>query len=197
MSHSSYRRLALVLPLAALLAGCGTGNSKDEETSSSSSQPAASASSETSKSTASSQNQGETPATRWSADKNQKLSAFMEVWQNGMGQTYSGTYDGQTPNHYGFKFPEALTSGRIRINNDLTAVKWTTTGEEQANWQAVAVATGHPNDRPDMLITYIFAIHNGVPTVLVTQTNNGHDLFFSPTTNPNLQDGFTSIVAGG
>jgi len=49
--------------------------------------------------------------TLWNSAKEKQLSAFMKTWQTQMGQTYEGTYDGQNPDHLGFVFPKAITSG--------------------------------------------------------------------------------------
>lgn len=136
-------------------------------------------------------------STPWSQEKNQQLSTFMKEWQQRMGQSYLGTYDGHIANQYGFKFPEAIKNGDIKgkvlLNDQKVDLTWSTDGNNGSSYQIVAAATTEKIKIMGM-ITYLFAIHNGKPEVYYTKTNNGGILYFYNTENQELQIGFSKIV---
>lgn len=137
--------------------------------------------------------------TVWNATKRQQLATFMHGWQRKMGQNYQGTYDGQVPNHLGFKFPAAIKNGslngRLKWGSQKISVSWSTTGTSSAAYQVLEVATGgKPNE--EWPTTYLFCLHQQRPVVLMTQTTNGDTLYVQDTQNAALQSGFAGIVTG-
>jgi len=137
--------------------------------------------------------------TLWNATKTQQLSAFMKQWQTAMGQTYQGTYDGANPNHLGFVFPYAITSGemadRVSLGNQPVNLTWSTNGENGQAYQVVAVATGNKT-KLGFPTTYLFCLHNQQPVVYMSQTTNGNIFYIQSTQNAELQAGFANIVNG-
>lgn len=133
----------------------------------------------------------------WNATKQAELSSFMAQWQAKMHQQYQGTYDSQTVDHLGIKFPEQIQNGelqgKIEINGAITDVVWDADGKTQGDYQAVAVASG---TIPGQMYptTYLFMINHGQPIVYMTKTTNGNVLSFTPTANTELQAGFENVV---
>ncbi|WP_225425633.1 DUF4767 domain-containing protein [Lactiplantibacillus plajomi] len=137
-------------------------------------------------------------ATRWNATKRRQLAKFMHAWQQRMGQTYVGTYDGERSDHYGFVFPKAIKSGqldgRLVWVNQRIRFRWSEDGEQSAPFQVVEAAT--MDNQHGFLTTYFFCLHNQRPVVFVTGTTNGDDLYVSDSQNSELQAGFAKIVTG-
>lgn len=133
----------------------------------------------------------------WTVAKQADLSTFMAQWQAKMHQQYQGTYDSQTVDHLGIKFPEQIQNGelqgKIELNGTMANVVWDADGKTPGDYQAVAVASGtilgqmYPT-------TYLFMLDHGQPIVYITKTTNGNILSFTPTANTELQAGFESIV---
>ncbi|BDR56593.1 DUF4767 domain-containing protein [Xylocopilactobacillus apis] len=145
--------------------------------------------SNTSSNSTTNQTTAKKPTASWSQEKNQKLSAFMKQWQTKMGQSYQGTYDGKIADHYGYKFPQTVTSGQINGHVDIddrpVNLTWSTNGNNGAEYQIVAAAT---KDSQNMdRITYLFAIHNGTPEAYYTKTTNGDIVYFLTTRMQNLK----------
>jgi len=138
--------------------------------------------------------------TLWNASKEKQLSAFMKSWQAKMGQTYQGTYDGKQPNHLGYIFPKAITSGemnnRVSWGNQPVDLSWSTNGENGKEFQIVAVATGGKDGGESFPTSYLFCLHNQRPVVFMSQTTNGDTFYIQDTQNAELQAGFAKIVTG-
>ncbi|CAM4290518.1 DUF4767 domain-containing protein [Weissella hellenica] len=133
----------------------------------------------------------------WNATKQAELSSFMAQWQAKMHQQYQGTYDSQSVEHLGIKFPEQIQNGelqgRIELNGAITNVVWDADGKTPGDYQAVAVASG---TIPGQMYptTYLFMLNHGQPIVYMTKTTNGNILSFTPTANTELQAGFENVV---
>ncbi len=138
--------------------------------------------------------------TLWNASKEKQLSAFMKSWQAKMGQTYQGTYDGKQPNHLGYIFPKAITSGemnnRVSWGNQPVDLSWSTNGENGKEFQIVAAATGGKDGGESFPTSYLFCLHNQRPVVFMSQTTNGDTFYIQDTQNAELQAGFAKIVTG-
>lgn len=138
-------------------------------------------------------------STLWNTSKEKQLSAFMASWQTKMGQTYQGTYDGKQPNHLGYIFPKAITSGemnnRVSWGNQPIDLSWSTNGENGKEFQIVAVATGGKGGE-GFPTSYLFCLHNQRPVVFMSQTTNGDTFYIQDTQNAELQAGFAKIVTG-
>ncbi|BDR56586.1 DUF4767 domain-containing protein [Xylocopilactobacillus apis] len=194
----------LILLCTMLVTGCSHKSESSEEVKSSSSSHIQKSKkkpikvSESSKSEETSSNSEFTSSVSWTKDKNKELSEFMHSWQKEMGQSYLGTYDGQNPNHYGFIFPEGLSSGQLKGKTNWgekpIEFEWSPDGNSKAEYQVVAVATAKV--QMQRCITYFFTIHKDHPIVFVTQTTNGDTLYFYDSQNVNLQAGFAKIVTG-
>ena len=140
-----------------------------------------------------------TATTLWNASKEKQLSIFMQSWQTKMGQTYEGTYDGKQPDHLGYIFPKAITSGemnnRVSWGNQPVDLSWSTNGENGKAFQIVAVATGNKNGN-GYPTSYLFCLHNQRPVVFMSETTNGDTFYIQDTQNAELQAGFAKIVTG-
>ncbi|MCO0832678.1 DUF4767 domain-containing protein [Fructobacillus sp. W13] len=131
----------------------------------------------------------------WSNKKNEDLSSFMSSWQKKMKQEYVGTYDGKEPNYYGILLPEELESGRLKnqliFDGKQKNVSWNPSANEQDGLNIVAVAAQSSQGMKNIL--YFFAIENNQPTVYVSTTNNGGQLYFEKSQNADLQKNFGKI----
>ena len=89
--------------------------SKSDDTAAKSSKKATTKKDDSEKEKASSEQKkdSEKVAAQWSEDQTKKLADYMGVWQNAVGQTFVGTYNGDTPKHLTYKFPEALKEGKL------------------------------------------------------------------------------------
>lgn len=154
-------------------------------------------SSEKKKSSSEKKKTPEKVAAQWSDSQMKELADYMGVWQQAVGQTYVGTYDGGTPQHLTYKFPEALQKGKLdghlKLDNKDVSFTWSPKADKKADYQVVAVATGS-RQGSDAPTTYLFVIHDGQGTVYATETASGEDLTLSPTQNADLQNNFASIV---
>lgn len=154
-------------------------------------------SSEKKKSSSEKKKTPEKVAAQWSDSQMKELADYMGVWQQAVGQTYVGTYDGGTPQHLTYKFPEALQKGKLdghlKLDNKDVSFTWSPKADKKADYQVVAVATGS-RQGSDVPTTYFFVIHDGQGTVYATETASGEDLTLSPTQNADLQNNFASIV---
>lgn len=154
-------------------------------------------SSEKKKSSSEKKKTPEKVAAQWSDSQMKELADYMGVWQQAVGQTYVGTYDGGTPQHLTYKFPEALQKGKLdghlKLDNKDVSFTWSPKADKKADYQVVAVATGS-RQGSDTPTTYFFVIHDGQGTVYATETASGEDLTLSPTQNADLQNNFASIV---
>ncbi|WPQ68217.1 DUF4767 domain-containing protein [Weissella paramesenteroides] len=154
-------------------------------------------SSEKKKSSSEKKKTSEKVAAQWSDSQMKELADYMGVWQQAVGQTYVGTYDGGTPQHLTYKFPEALQKGKLdghlKLDNKDVSFTWSPKADKKADYQVVAVATGS-RQGSDAPTTYFFVIHDGQGTVYATETASGEDLTLSQTQNADLQNNFASIV---
>lgn len=174
--------------------------SKTDDTAAKSSKKAATKKDDSEKEKASSKQKkdSEKVAAQWSEDQTKKLADYMGVWQNAVGQTFVGTYNGDTPKHLSYKFPEALKEGKldghIKLDNEDVKFTWSAKADKKADYQVVAVATGsrQGSDKPT---SYFFVIHDGQGVVYATETADGNDLELTKTQNADLQNNFASIVS--
>ncbi len=173
--------------------------SKSDDTAAKSSKKATTKKDDSEKEKASSKQKkdSEKVAAQWSEDQTKKLADYMGVWQNAIGQTFVGTYNGDTPEHLTYKFPEALKEGKldghIKLDNDDVKFTWSAKADKKADYQVVAVATGsrRGSDKPT---SYFFVIHDGQGVVYATETADGDDLELTKTQNADLQNNFAGIV---
>ncbi|AVK64694.1 DUF4767 domain-containing protein [Lactobacillus sp. CBA3606] len=184
-----------------LLTGCATKNSQQAAKSASSSVTTVKkTTTKTSQSVGKSATGAKKVAsTLWNTTKASALSTFMHHWQATMGQTYQGTYDGANPDHLGYIFPKAITSGelagRVSWGNQPIELTWSQDGENGKSFQIVAVATG---GKPKTMFptSYLFCLHNQRPVVFMSRTTNGDTFYLQDTQNSALQAGFAEIVTG-
>lgn len=173
--------------------------SKSDDTAAKSSKKATTKKDDSEKEKASSKQKkdSEKVAAQWSEDQTKKLADYMGVWQNAIGQTFVGTYNGDTPEHLTYKFPEALKEGKldghIKLDNEDVKFTWSAKADKKADYQVVAVATGsrRGSDKPT---SYFFVIHDGQGAVYATETADGDDLELTKTQNADLQNNFAGIV---
>lgn len=173
--------------------------SKSDDTAAKSSKKATTKKDDSEKEKASSKQKkdSEKVAAQWSEDQTKKLADYMGVWQNAIGQTFVGTYNGDTPEHLTYKFPEALKEGKldghIKLDNEDVKFTWSAKADKKADYQVVAVATGsrRGSDKPT---SYFFVIHDGQGVVYATETADGDDLELTKTQNADLQSNFAGIV---
>ncbi|AVK62075.1 DUF4767 domain-containing protein [Lactobacillus sp. CBA3605] len=198
----------LMLVVVSLLSGCAARPNQAVPKVSSSQSTAATNSRPTSKKVASKKSSSAVVAssssemeanTLWNQTKTQRLAKFMHQWEVEMGQSYTGTYDGDHPDHLGFVFPTTITTGqlkdRVKWGQRAINLTWSKNGENGAEFQVVAVATGG-KATAEWPTTYFFCLHHQRPVVFMTQTTNGDDLYLKDTQNSALQAGFTEIVTG-
>ena len=174
--------------------------SKSDDTAAKSSKKATTKKDDSEKEKASSKQKkdSEKVAAQWSEDQTKKLADYMGVWQNAVGQTFVGTYNGDTPEHLTYKFPEALKEGKLdghtKLDNEDVKFTWSAKADKKADYQVVAVATGsrQGSDKPT---SYFFVIHDGQGVVYATETADGDNLELTKTQNADLQNNFASIVS--
>lgn len=135
----------------------------------------------------------------WRIEKQKELSTFMQSWQSQMNQKFDGTYDNKTPDLYGVKFPEALTSGKynnhIKFDNMNVTPTWSPDGSGDAPIKVVAAAAGNVGAQGTFnRALYLFVIQNNQPKVYVSRTTNGDDLIFTETQNDAIKNGFEQVV---
>lgn len=134
----------------------------------------------------------------WSTAKTSDLASFMSSWQETMNQSYSGTYDGYNVDVDNISFPADIKNGnykgKLTINGDEVALKWTTKANTDEEYQVVAASVyKHEEDGATKTITYLYVFHNGEPDVLVSQDSNSVYNFTS-SENQTLQNGFAQIA---
>lgn len=185
-----------------MLAGCQPNNAKPG---SSASGKARSSQSAVKKAPANKQ-KTESETKLWSAQKTKALSAFMHEWiktSQRANWTWQATYDGEKPNHFGSVYPDDIQNGTYHTNlkwgyRDIS-FDWATTGAEKGEFLVVAAATATEPHDPNtwaFTVTWFFCLHNGQPTVLLTQTIEGGTVYVYDSQNAALQQGFAKIVTG-
>ena len=171
--------------------------SKSDDKAAKSSKKAATKKDDSEKASSEQEKDSEKVAAQWSEDQTKKLADYMGVWQNAIGQTFVGTYNGDTPEHLTYKFPEALKEGKldghIKLDNEDVKFTWSAKADKKADYQVVAVATGsrRGSNQPT---SYFFVIHDGQGVVYATETADGDDLELTKTQNADLQNNFAGIV---
>lgn len=140
----------------------------------------------------------ETVPAQWSDAQNSELADYMKIWQTAVGQDFVGTYNGDTPKHLEYKFPEALKDGQLKDHLKLDDKKvdftWSPKADKKADYQVVAVTTGS-RQGVDSPTSYFFVIHEGKGYVYATETASGKDLTLTETQNADLKNNFANIVA--
>ncbi len=133
---------------------------------------------------------------QWSAGQDKQLSDFMGDWQSSMGQSFKGTYDGQSINHLGFVYPDAIEASAqtAYVYDQKEQLTWYQ-GQGSGRFVVYAAATGG-KVRQSFPMLYLFALDtkDNSPVVLVSQTTNGQYLWFYETENPQLRQGFARIL---
>ncbi|MDE3281468.1 DUF4767 domain-containing protein [Lacticaseibacillus parahuelsenbergensis] len=183
-----------VIAVTVIFAGCSKTTSEQEQ--SSKARPKESITNRTqSTPTTSSKSSMKNLNTIWSPEKNTKLTAFMKDWQSNMGQSFKGTYASESITRLGEVFPGSLETQKTELVFDSFAtLKWSTTGESNADYTVVAAAEGgKPNVVWPMLYLFVITKDNHA-LVLQTQTTNGDYLHFYETQNTMLQQGFAKIA---
>jgi hypothetical protein len=157
----------------------------------------------TSQSTASSSTSTRTKKSSavWNSTKAQKLNTFMSEWGSVMDQQYEESTISSPVSFYGLKFPQDLSEIRFKVNESDASIEWSNSGTGNKDYELVAVysdAATAPNMGAHL---YFFALHQGSPVTLITQQTNGdvqHEgLYFKPTANKSLSNGFATIIDGG
>lgn len=138
----------------------------------------------------------------WNDSKKQKLDAFIKDWEKSMGQFYDAYTDEEKLDWYGVTFPDAMSQSNIQFQVDEQPVtaEWTQDPTKKDTYNVVAIYANIDNPQTTEPYLYLFTIYNDQPVVLVTAQNQGNDpqvlnLYFSPTENQQLQQGFAQIVA--
>lgn len=137
----------------------------------------------------------------WNDTKAQKLANFMAEWGDVMDQNY----DASTPSHgvsfYGLQFPQDLNNILFKVNDTKASIAWSTTGNGHQDYELVAVYTDAQHAESMDAHLYFFTLHQGTPVTLITEQTNGDvkndGLYFKPTANKALSNGFATIVNGG
>lgn len=176
----------------------GTENVKKETSKKASSSSSAVKKSSSAKSEKKSSSEKETVPAQWSDSQSSELADYMKIWQTAVGQDFVGTYNGDTPQHLDYKFPDALKDGKLKDHLKLDDKKvdftWSPKADKKADYQVVAVATGS-RQGVDSPTSYFFVIHEGKGVVYATETASGKDLTLTETQNADLKNNFANIVA--
>ncbi len=132
----------------------------------------------------------------WSKTQARELAAFMADWQAQMGQTYRGTYSGDSVDYLGYSYPDVLrgmsqTAFVYDLEDQLT---WYEDGES-GRFVVYAAAVGGQADTATPTL-YLFALdtQDDTPVVLRSNTTNGDQLWFYETENTDLAAGFSRIL---
>lgn len=146
--------------------------------------------------------------TLWDSNKATALSNFMAQWGQSMGQQYKEYGIGNNVNFYGGLLPDDFSYMPPATNDGEMDYEWTDDGQTDADYGIVAMYSDadFAEERAratDALMPiehlYLFTIHRGNPIVLITEQNQGmpdNHMYFNPTRNVELQNGFTNIVNG-
>lgn len=176
----------------------GTENVKKETSKKASPSSSAVKKSSSAKSEKKSSSEKETVPAQWSDSQSSELADYMKIWQTAVGQDFVGTYNGDTPQHLDYKFPDALKDGKLKNHLKLDDKKvdftWSPKADKKADYQVVAVATGS-RQGVDSPTSYFFVIHEGKGVVYATETASGKDLTLTETQNADLKNNFANIVA--
>lgn len=137
----------------------------------------------------------------WNSSKNTKLNNFMVAFGSNMNQDYNYFNPANQDNYMGYRFPEVLSKGNVRVNGSPVSIGWSDDGTGSNDYNVVAIYSDFDSDRhkgntvsPHL---YLFTIHDGQPVALVTQQNQGNDenaIYFKPTANQDVSSQFANIV---
>jgi hypothetical protein len=135
----------------------------------------------------------------WTTQQDAELQAFMASWQQSMGQSFKGTYDGKVVDYLGFEYPTVIDkTWREEVVYDQSAqLLWNhANGDPQhSRFRVVAAAVGGKADSYwPMLYLFAFDSLDMSPVVLVSQTTNGGTLWLYETGNAELRNGFAKIM---
>ena len=137
----------------------------------------------------------------WNHTKAQKLSTFMSAWGNVMDQQYEESTVSSPVNFYGMKFPQDLSEIRFKVDDADATIESSTSGTGNKDYELVAVYSDAATAKSMGAHLYFFTLHNGSPVTLITQQTNGDvqsdGLYFKPTANKSLSNGFATIIDGG
>ncbi|MCI1984950.1 MAG: DUF4767 domain-containing protein [Lactobacillus sp.] len=189
----------LALSLSMTLAACG---SQSENTSSSTqnsrivkkADTVSGRQSTTSGESATASSQATTP---WNAAKASQLASFMASWGQSMGQQYKSYAPGNSVDFYGVQEPDDLTRMAPAVDEQKISIAWSNTGEMGTEYALVAVYSDAETAPYAGKHLYFFTLRHGQPVVLITMQNQGNEnnwLYFKPTANTDLQNGFAKIV---
>ncbi|MHC5216334.1 DUF4767 domain-containing protein [Enterococcus sp. LJL128] len=135
----------------------------------------------------------------WNAQKSSALGAFMISWGQTMGQAYIEYSPSSELDYYGVKFPSTFAAGNIAVNGAPASVQWSTDGSASNVYNVVAIYSDVHTTSAMERHLYLFAIYNGQPVALVTMQNQGNNenlIYFTPTQNADLSNGFAQIIGG-
>lgn len=191
--------IAVIVVLLVVGAGAGYYIYSQNQTSQTGTIASSQSSSTTNSSVSSSDSTSATMPALWSTSKNSELSDFMSSWQEGMNQSYLGTYNGQSVKMNGVTLPKDIKNGnyhnQITVNGNDATLKWTTKANTDAEYQVVAASVySHEEDGQNKMIAYLYVFDNQQPEVLVSQDADSSVMNFTPTENQDLQDGFAGIA---
>lgn len=147
-------------------------------------------------------NSSEMSQTLWNSEKAQQLQQFMSSWGATMGQEYHEYKEGHSIKHYLFEVPDQILSGDYPfvVNNEREDFSWSKDGESGSGYKAVAVYSDlEPGSYELEKHTYLFAIYNGEPKVLIATLHGQHEAYYAAfveTENQELKNGFAQIVNG-
>lgn len=137
----------------------------------------------------------------WSDDKEEQLSDFMASFGKKMKQDYD-EYDGDEPLETlaGQKYPDDLDSRTYKLysdsdpDGDKINIGWDPDLKKDYDYQVVSIFNCNVGS-PEQHITYLFAIHDNQPIVLVDQTTNGSDCMVKETANKDVRNAFANIIS--
>lgn len=134
----------------------------------------------------------------WDESKAKHLATFIKDWSKTMNQTYIAATPTNNVNYYGILIPNGLSKVTSFVNYQKANFTWPDKddgNQDGTNYQVVAAYVSVPTQTMNMIL-YLFTLHNHQPEVLVTQTTNGGVLYFRPTANKDLANGFKVIIDG-
>lgn len=179
----------VALSSAVLLSACGSQNATSQSTSqSTTSKPAqnpaktkATPANKTASSTTSTKTTGamanvKLPQVAWDNQKQIALDRFMDNWGRSFSpaQVYDNFYPATkaTSNYMGYKFPDDFSQDNIAVNNQHVSANVSPTGADKYDYNVVAIYSYY----------------------LTLQSRDVAHLYFTPTANQELINGFAKLV---
>lgn len=148
----------------------------------------------------------------WNDNKSEQLDEFIHRWEQDMGQEYTQYAPGKNADLYGVKIPDGILKGdniqmqpvlgQPEYNETVSPLdlEWSKDGQSEADYAVVAVYSDDTQvNQNGPHHVYLFVLRNGEPNILYTEQNQGNEnnyLYFWPTENQELMEGFVNIVNG-